>query len=155
VSFKSDTKAPEHLFKIEPPFQGSPQNPRSVGATGVVYDSVAIGGELVIVGLPAAGWTATGPNAYKYKGASTDPITRAVLKPNQISFKGGKDAWAYTLDEPSQGRVAAAMFIGNTFWCADAPAKASGNPPSTAKNDRVDKFVAAPNTPAPPFCVSP
>jgi hypothetical protein len=154
VSFKSDTKAPEHLFKIVPPFQGTPQDPTIAGAVVAVYNSVAFGGELVLVGLPKAGWTATGPNAYKYKGASTDPITRAVLKPNQISFKGGKAAWAYTLDEPQQGRVAAALFIGNIFWCADAPAKTSGSS-GTANNDRIDKFVAQPNTPAPPFCVGP
>jgi YVTN family beta-propeller protein len=154
VSFKSDTKA-EPVFHISPPFQGNPGDPRDVGGTIAVYNSVSIGGELVIVGLPASGWTAIGPNAYKYRGASTDAITQVTFKPDQITFKGGKASWNYTLNEPSQGRVAAALIVGSTFYCADAPAKASGNPPSTASNDRVDKFVAQPKTPAPPFCVSP
>ena len=78
-----------------------------------------------------------------------------TFKPDQIAFKGGKALWSYTLNEPSQGRVAAAFIVGTTFYCSDAPAKATGNPPSTASNDRVDKFVAQPNTPAPFFCVSP
>jgi hypothetical protein len=47
------------------------------------------------------------------------------------------------------------MFIGNLFWCADAPAKASGNPPSTANNDRVDKFVGPAEDAGAVFCVSP
>jgi hypothetical protein len=47
------------------------------------------------------------------------------------------------------------LLVGNTVYCADAPAKSSGNPPSTASNDHVDKFVAQPQTPAPPFCVAP
>ena len=120
-----------------------------------MYNSVALGGELVIVGLPAAGWRATGPNTYRFKGGPNDAIRAATFKPDQITFKGGKALWPYTLNEPSQGRVAVAFITGNTFYCSDAPAKATGNPPSTATTDRVDKFVAQPDTPAPPFCVNP
>jgi hypothetical protein len=138
-----------------PPFPGDPNDPRLVGAAVAVYNSVALGGELVIVGLPKTGWTLSGANTYKYKGASTAAITRATLKQDQISFKGGKAAWGYTLNEASQGRVAAVFVVGNTYYCSDAPAKATGNPPSTAGNDKVDKFVAQPNSPAPFFCLSP
>jgi YVTN family beta-propeller protein len=145
VSFASDTKGPAFVFHITPPFQGSPDDPRQVGATAVVYNSVSIGGEIVIVGLPASGWTATGPNSYKFKGASTAPITRALFRPDRITFKGGKAQWNYTLDEPQQGSVAAAFIVGNTFYCSDVP----------GKTDRVDKFIAQPKSPAPPFCVSP
>jgi YVTN family beta-propeller protein len=155
VSFKSSTKGDGFTFHIDPPTQGSANDPTTAGASIAVYNSTAIGGELVVHGLPASGWSAIGPNAYKYKGASTDAITRATLKPDLIQFKGGKEQWNYTLDEPAQGRVAAAFFIGNVFWCADAPAKASGSPPSTANNDRVDKFVAQPKTAAPFFCPAP
>ena len=35
-------------------------------------------------------------------------------------------------------------------WCADVPAKASGKPPTTIKNDRLDRFLGQPNT-APPI----
>jgi hypothetical protein len=155
VSFKSSTKGVSFSSHIAPPLNGTSTDPTIAGATIAVYNSMTIGGELVIVGLPAVNWVATGPNSYKYTGASTDPITRVTFKPDQIAFKGGKATWAYSLNEPAQGRVAAALFIGNVFWCADAPAKASGNPPSTASNDHVDKFVAQPKSPAPPFCPSP
>jgi hypothetical protein len=78
-----------------------------------------------------------------------------TFKPDQLAFKGGKAGWSYTLNEASQGRVAVVLLVGNTVYCADAPAKSSGNPPSTASNDHVDKFVAQPRIPAPPFCVAP
>jgi len=81
--------------------------------------------------------------------------TSVTFKPDQLAFKGGKAGWSYTLNEASQGRVAVVLLVGNTVYCADAPAKSSGNPPSTASNDHVDKFVAQPQTPAPPFCVAP
>jgi hypothetical protein len=32
-------------------------------------------------------------------------------------------------------------------WCADVPAKTSGKPPTTTKNDRVDRFLGQPRTP--------
>jgi hypothetical protein len=143
VSFSSDTR--DLPFRIIPPFQGSSDDPTSVGATVVVYNSVSPGGELVVVALPAAGWRATGPNSYKYKGASTAAITRALFRTDRLSFKGGKEQWPYTLNETQQGRVAVAFFIGNTFYCSDAPGKV----------DRVDRFIAVPKTPAPPFCVAP
>jgi hypothetical protein len=37
-------------------------------------------------------------------------------------------------------------------WCASAAAKLSGKPPSTAANDRVNLFVAAPKSPPPSTC---
>jgi hypothetical protein len=150
VIFKSSTKGPGFVYHIVPPAQGGPNDPRSVGGVIAVYNSVSFGGELVIAGLPKTGWTASGTNTYKFKGTSTAAITRVVLKNDLITFKGGKAAWNYSLNEPSQGRVAAALIIGNSFWCSDAPAKL---PPSA--NDHVDKFVAEPNSPAPPFCISP
>ena len=39
-----------------------------------------------------------------------------------------------------------------TGWCASTPAKASGNPPSTAKNDKVDKFQGQKKAPPPATC---
>jgi YVTN family beta-propeller protein len=152
ASFKSVTKGTEFFYHIDPPLLGQQGDPTQSGATIVVYNSVAFGGELRIFGLPASGWTAKAPNTYKYKGASTDAVTRVTFKPDQIAFKGGKQQWTYTLDEPSQGRVAVAFIVANTFYCSDAPAKASNDPTA---NDRIDKFVAQPNTPAPPFCVNP
>jgi len=155
VSFKSDTKRVTSGAHISPPPRNGPDDPRTAGATLAVYNSVAPGGELVPVGLPASGWSAIGSTGYRYKGGPTEAIKRVILKPDQISFSGGKAAWSYTLNEPAQGRVAAVLLVGSTVYCSDAPAKASGNPPSTASNDRVDRFVAQANTPAPLFCVGP
>jgi hypothetical protein len=54
--------------------------------------------------------------------------------------------WSYTLNEPSQGRIAVQLKLGSaTPWCTDAPAK----PSDSGKNDHVDKFTAQPKTPAP------
>jgi hypothetical protein len=70
--------------------------------------------------------------------------------------RGGKAAWGYTLDEPAQGRVAVRLSFGGTLdWCGEATAKTSGRPPTTAANDRQDKFVAAAKTPPPASCPIP
>jgi len=67
--------------------------------------------------------------------------------------QGGKANWGYTLNQPSQGRIAVRPQLGtNATWCADALAKTSGNPPSTASNDHVDKFTAQPRTAPPSRC---
>jgi len=51
-------------------------------------------------------------------------------------------SWGYTLDEPLQRRVAVRLTVGPGpySWCSDAPAKISGNPPSTARNDHAGRF---------------
>ena len=152
VKFKSSTKGSQYVHHITPPVPGTADDPRVNGAIVAVFNSVYTGGELVPVGLPAEGWTLSGTNTYKYRGASTDAITRVVVRPDQISFSGSRGAWHYTLNEPSQGRVAMVLLMNNTVWCSDAPAKSS---PSIAANDHVDKFVAEPSSPAPPFCVGP
>jgi hypothetical protein len=143
------------------PARGSAGDPTLGGAPGgatlQVYNSNG-SGELVTVTLPASGWSAMDdaptPRGYKYKsGSTTDAITRVTLRGNLIKIRGGRSNWAYTLNEASQGRMALRLTMGNQFrWCADAPAKTSGNPPSTASNDKVDKFVGARRTPAPASC---
>jgi hypothetical protein len=146
------------------PVRGSAGDPTPGGVTGggatlQVYNSNG-SGELVTVTLPASGWSVMGdtqtPRGYRYKSASsTDAVTRVTLRGNLIRIRGGKSNWAYTLNEASQGRVALRLTMGSQFrWCADSPAKTSGNPPSTASNDKIDKFVGARRTPAPPSCPS-
>jgi len=138
------------------PVRGSAGDPTAAGATLQVYNANG-SGELVTVALPASGWsamdTAQTPRGYKYKSVATDAITRVTLRGNLIKVRGGKSNWAYTLNEESQGRIALRLTMGNAFrWCTDVPAKTSGNPPSTASNDKVDKFVGARRTPAPASC---
>jgi hypothetical protein len=76
-----------------------------------------------------------------------------VVKADSITIKGGKAAWTYSLDEPAQGRVAVRLRLGLLDgWCADAPARTRGTPPSSAKYDHPGLFKAAPKTPAPASC---
>jgi hypothetical protein len=156
--FKSNTTHDAAANQIVMPIRGSAGDPTASGATLQVYNSNG-SGELVTLALPASGWSALDsaqtPRGYKYKGASTDAITRIMLRGNLIRIRGGKSNWTYTLNEASQGRVALRLTMGNQFrWCAESPAKTSGNPPSTASNDKVDKFVGARRTPAPASCPS-
>src|SRR5205807_668145 len=105
----------------------------------------------VTVALLAANWTAIGSGSisgYRYTGPSTNgPIKSVVLKSDTLTVRGGKSSWSYTLDEPAQGRVAVRLLLADgSGWCADAPAKLTGSPPSTASTDKQDKFVAQPKT---------
>ena len=101
--------------------------------------------------LPASGWTALA-SGYRFR-ASGGAISTVVLRPDRITVRGGGASWGYTLDEPSQGRIAVRLTLGSSRpWCAEAPAKLGGNPPSTASSDRVGRFVAQPRTPAPVVC---
>ena len=44
------------------------------------------------------------------------------VQADKIVVKGGRATFGYTLDEPSQGRVAVRVVLGgNVGWCADAP----------------------------------
>lgn len=159
VKFKSSTKKDPLGNRIVVPVPGSADDPTGAGASVVVQNGAG-SGESVRVDLPASGWTRLGsptsPRGYAYKSADPNAaVTKVTIKPDLISFKGGKAAWGYTLDEAQQGRIAVRLQLGGMFWCADAPAKSSGSPPSTAANDRPGKFVAASKTPAPTSCSVP
>ena len=95
-----------------------------------------------------------GGEGYRFAGSDPGgPVSRVIVKADQLKVRAGKSSWTYTLNEPSQGRIAVQLQLGaSPAWCTDAPAKASGNPPSTAANDRVDRFTAQPKTPAPAAC---
>ena len=68
-------------------------------------------------------------------------------------MKGRGAALGYSLDEPRQGTNAVRLQLGGaTPWCAEAPAKATGKPPVTVKNDKVDRFTAQPKSPAVDQC---
>ncbi len=157
VSFKSSTKKDPVANRIVVPTPGGPADPRTAGATLRVYNSAGLTGDLDVHVLAAPGWTLLGstsvPKGYRYRGKDVgDPVIKSVtIKADSIRVKGGS---AYSLDEMAQGRLAVRIASGATSWCSDAPAKASGNPPSTARNDRPGKFVAQPKTPAPGACPS-
>ncbi len=113
-----------------------------------------------MIALPSGSWTALGAGTvtgYVFRGTDRNgPVSRITVKADSISIRGGKANWPYTLDEPSQGRVAVRLTLGSgATWCADVPARVSGSPPSTARNDTQDKFVGQPATPAPSACPVP
>ena len=155
ISFRSSTKKDALANRIVPPPFGDAADPTVAGATLRVYNASG-SGEEVAVTLPASGWLPQGSSGYRYRGASTDPVQSVTVKADQISIRGGKDAWGYTLNEPSQGRIAVRLSFGASLdWCAEATAKTSGRPPSTLANDKQDKFVGASKTPPPSACPVP
>jgi DNA-binding beta-propeller fold protein YncE len=155
ISFRSSTKKDALANRIVPPPFGDPADPTVAGATLRVYNANG-SGEQFSVALPAAFWRPIGSGGFTYRGASTDAVQSVTVRADSMSIRGGKALWGYTLDEPSQGRIAVRLSFGTTLdWCAEASARTSGRPPTTAANDRQDKFVGASKTPPPSACPVP
>ena len=109
-------------------------------------------GEQIEVDLPASGWLPLS-SGWRFAGDSSDPVQSVVVKDGSITLRGGGSTWTYTLDEPAQGRLALRLTLGSgVTWCIDSPAKLSGRPPSSARNDTVDKFLGASRQQAPQVC---
>jgi 6-phosphogluconolactonase (cycloisomerase 2 family) len=163
-TFTARTRKDPAPNRIGAPFPGGPGDPTTTGSTGggasLTVSNASGSGESVTVLLPAAGWdvkiSGTGAASYRYRGADGDPVQKVRIRNDQLTIGAGRETWSYTLDEPSQGSINVRLTMGlDITFCATAPAKASGNPPSTAKHDRVDAFTAQPQTPPPPLCPSP
>jgi hypothetical protein len=158
LSFSSSTKKDPMVNRIDVPMPGGPSDPRTAGVVLRYYNSAGLTSDAQIHLLDAHGWTLLGsttdPKGYRYRGADVGDgvIKTATIKADSIRVKGVS---LYSLDEASQGRVALRISSGQTAWCTDVPAKSSGNPPSTAKNDRPGKFTGQPKTPAPIACPAP
>jgi len=160
VSFKSDTRLSAFANRIVPPAPGGPLDPRTAGATVVVYNASTAPGhptDTVTVALLPANWKAIGSGSisgYRYSGPDANgPIKSVVLKSDTLVVRGGKANWAYTLDEPAQGGVAVRVVLADgSGWCSAASAKVTGTPPSTAATDKQDKFVAQPKSAPPGSC---
>ena len=109
------------------------------------------------VELPAVGWQAQGsaqrPRGFVYRDrAPNAPVAQLTLAPDQLVVRATGAGWTYTLDEPQQTRVALRLDLGGSEWCAEAAARASGNPPSTAASDAPGKFTARVKSPPPALC---
>jgi hypothetical protein len=160
LSFKASTTGDPLANAITVPLRGSAGDPTTFGAVLSVANASG-SGERVDVALPAVGWTADGsattPTAYRWTAASrTDPVSRIIVRANRLRIRAGGGSWTYTLNETRQGAIAVKLRLGTAAaWCASAPAKTSGTPPSSASFDRVDRFVAARNTPPPVVCPAP
>jgi hypothetical protein len=163
VTFRADTKSagPDNHFFV--PYENYPEAPITAGATLEVYNSnPALGSptDVVTVPLPAQKWVAIAGIRPKYVYTDLSPnapISQVKATANSLRFKGKGAGWSYTLEEASQGRVAMRITFGASTiyrYCADLPAKPSGVPPTTARNDRVDKFTGFLKEPA-TTCPSP
>src|SRR5262245_2122308 len=155
VTFGANSATAPTANRIVPPLPLSTGDPTAGGGRLEVYNSAGSATDHAVVTLPASGWsalgTATKPKGWRFR-ASTGSIAKVKVVKDAISVKGGGASWAYTLDDLQQGRVAVRLLLGDTEWCADVPAKTSGTPPSTLRNDDVDKFVGEKNAPPPPAC---
>ncbi|MEW6271802.1 MAG: hypothetical protein AB1689_21170 [Thermodesulfobacteriota bacterium] len=155
ITFRSATAKDPEVNRIVPPPPGAAGDPTVSGARLRVYNSAGSGEQLDLA-LPAAGWLALPSGGYRFKGGTDEAVRDVTLKPDLLTVRGGGSTWGYTLDEPSQGRVALRLTLGDALdLCADAPARLAGRPPTTEQNDRRDKFVAASKTPAPASCPVP
>lgn len=158
IRFGARTKEMPTANRIVSPPRGSAGDPRTTGATLTVYNSNG-GTQTTTVSLPAAEWVAVGtdadPKGYQFKTA--DPMAPLVFKvkvgDDTLRVVGRGPSWAYPLSAPPQGSVALRLQLGSgVTWCADAPARSGGSPPSTAKYDIVGKFVAEKQLVAPSTC---
>jgi hypothetical protein len=155
-TFNSSTKRDPTANRIVPPAPGTAGDPTLNGGELIVYNAAGLTTDLVHIPLQS-GWQPIGkaPNIKGWKFTSTDSssgVSSVEVQADKISVKGGTGGFGYTLDEPAQGGVGVRLLLGPGGWCADAPAKTSGNPPTTTRNDTVDKFVAEPKSPAPATC---
>jgi hypothetical protein len=107
-----------------------------------VYNAAGRSDDRVTVVLPAAGWRAL-RNGYRFSGGRGAPISGVRVRFDGIVVKGGGSAFAYSLDEPSQERVAVRLTLGiGIRWCAEAP----------AATDQTDRFIGQRDAAPPTFC---
>lgn len=155
-TFKSRTKkdSADHRIALPPP--GSVGDPTATGSTGGgatldVYNPES--GERVTASLPASGWRLNASGTTYSFGDPHGPVQKVKVKVDSLSIEGGKSGWGFTLDEPRQGRIAVRLKLGSAEpWCSEAPARLTGNPATSVKNDRVDRFIGQGNAPAPEQC---
>ena len=154
--FESITKHDTAEHRIMVPAPGSIGDPtpgggRGGGATVTVYNAAT--GKAFTVNLPADKWKGDKKGSrYTFRDPG-GPIQRLLVAADKLVVRGGRSGFGYTLDEPSQGTVAVQVRLGTASpWCADVPAKASGKPSTTTKNDRVDLFLGQRDAAPPREC---
>lgn len=155
ITFKAATKRANPGNRIVVPLPGGPADPTVVGATLVVANTAG-GSDRVQVALPAAGWRLLGtvakPAGWSFEDKSPGAaVSKVSFKDDLLGVKGGGGRFGYSLDEPQQVRVGLRLQVGASAWCADAPAQASGNPPSTSRSDLPGRFTAS-KAPPPSAC---
>src|SRR5262249_31719567 len=116
LTFSSSTKGAAAAHRVHLPLLGSPNDPTTAGAGLRLYNGAGLTSARAVIALPASGWKAMGKGAgfrgYRFSGPKSGPITSVVVKEDSITVRGGKAAFAYTLDEPAQGAVALRLQLG-------------------------------------------
>ncbi|HWP65090.1 MAG TPA: YncE family protein [Candidatus Limnocylindria bacterium] len=162
LRFTARTPKDDAANRIVPPPRGSALDPTAHGAT-LVLANAQFTDDLAVRVLPAAGWRAVGsedrPKGYRFRSKDVgpgEPPASVLLKRDTLRVRGD---FAYSLNEPAQGRVAVRLVPGAVFddagWCAAAPARPQGPLGSTVKSDRPGRFLAAKRTPPPATCPPP
>ena len=147
LKFKSNTTDSPDANRIPLPESGSTADPTRGGAVLRVYNSAGLGSDDVTILLPASGWTRiqkTGdPDLYRFRARGNAPIERVLLGKDRLIIRGEGARFAYTLDEPAQGRIAVRLELGSGLaLCGEAAGQ---------KHDRMNRFVAT-NAAPPPSC---
>jgi hypothetical protein len=139
---------PENL--VVTPAHGSDGDPSLHGATLTVYNAAG-SGEVFTTDLPAESWVQRGDGSKGWRyiySSSTTAIRKIYLKSPKITLKGGKAAWGYSLDEPSQGLLAVQLTLGSAVtWCSVAEPEFPSE-----KWDVPDRFRAVAAGPPPASC---
>ena len=155
-SFKSGTRRDGSDHRIVIPAAGSAGDPTATGATGgggtlTVYNPDS--GETFTAALPAAGWTIDSSGTRYTFSDPLGAIQMVAVSADTLEARGGGEAFGYTLDRSGQGTIAVRVQLGTAApWCAETAARATGLPPTTARNDTVDRFTGQPNAPPPDQC---
>jgi hypothetical protein len=107
---------------IAAPTAGSADDPRSVGAVLTVKNPSS--GETTQISLPGAHWSGLGrpegSGGYKYsdKDRVAGPCKSGYWKPGKLKMVCTGPLVTYTLDEPTQGAIAAVVESGTLRACA-------------------------------------
>jgi hypothetical protein len=148
--FRTTTR-PGPAARVVPPPRTGPGDPTIHGARLTIQNPIETG-ETVTIPLPATGWSATSTR-YTFSASPASPVQDVTVAPDRITIAAGGSAFPFTLDEPRQGTLAVRLDLGSgVSWCAVAPARATGSPPSTALNDTRDRFSGQPDAPPPDQC---
>jgi hypothetical protein len=147
ISFRASTASQLAANRIVVPPRGSGGDPTLAGARLRVYNANG-SGEQATVDLPATQWSASG-SGYTFRGSGA--VTTVRVRADRLTVRGGKALWPYTLDEPSQGRIAVRLTLGDGVdWCAEAVVAIGGDDDRSGRF-RVKRSAAPIACPVPPL----
>ena len=138
---------------IDAPAENSVGDPTRYGAELSVYNADGAN-EQVTLSLASGKWSKTA-SGFRFSGGRESEVQNVSIEPGRIQISSRSETWPYPLQVPEQGEVAVRLTLGQQEWCASAPARTSGTPPSTKRYDRPGFFQGAPRSPALAACPVP